>query len=365
MGATAREFNLTSSELASKTVPMMVRPTSYCMPSSGFQQHNEPQGLSQKGGYSPFSGAAAPSDQDGRHGSPYSGDSVLGKVSADTMYMGGLLSSKKRGRPRRYGQYGSVELGLSPLSSNSADYASPSSEFIAKSRALGSTRKRQLDALGPAGTAFRPHMITVEAGENVVSKIMAFSRQGEHTVCILSGNGVLSNVALRQPAVAGGTVTYEGRFEIVSLSGSFTLNDDGGFWSRSGGLSVSVVGPDGRVIGGAVAGVLVADMPVQVIMCSFLKEVKKHAPTSFLKEVKEVKIDTPIAQPPPPMSGFSGHCQEGQQGQGTTPSELSSLSSDESEDEGDEEHANGGFENANIHSQNISSHASPFWMQSA
>lgn len=34
--------------------------------------------------------------------------------------------------------------------------------------------------------------------------------------------------------------------------------------SRSGGMSVSLASPDGRVVGGGVAGLLVAASPVQV-----------------------------------------------------------------------------------------------------
>lgn len=37
----------------------------------------------------------------------------------------------------------------------------------------------------------------------------SFSQQGPRTVCILSANGAISNVTLRQPATSGGTVTYE------------------------------------------------------------------------------------------------------------------------------------------------------------
>ena len=38
---------------------------------------------------------------------------------------------------------------------------------------------------------------------------MSFSQQGPRTVCILSANGSICNVTLRQPASTGGTVTYE------------------------------------------------------------------------------------------------------------------------------------------------------------
>ena len=47
---------------------------------------------------------------------------------------------------------------------------------------------------------------------------MSISQNGPRAVCILSANGAISNVTLRQPAMSGGTVTYE-----VRSSGSFEL----------------------------------------------------------------------------------------------------------------------------------------------
>ncbi|CAL9765384.1 unnamed protein product [Musa acuminata subsp. burmannicoides] len=43
----------------------------------------------------------------------------------------------------------------------------------------------------------------------------------------------------------------------------------GGQHSRTGGLSVSLAGPDGRVLGGGVAGLLTAASPVQVCHCFY------------------------------------------------------------------------------------------------
>lgn len=56
----------------------------------------------------------------------------------------------------------------------------------------------------------------------------------------------------------------QGRFEILSLSGSFAISENGGVRSRTGGISVSLAGPDGRVVGGGVAGLLLAASPIQV-----------------------------------------------------------------------------------------------------
>lgn len=61
----------------------------------------------------------------------------------------------------------------------------------------------------------------------------------------------------------------QGRFEILSLSGSFMPTDNNqGTRSRAGGMSVSLASPDGRVVGGGVAGVLIAATPVQVNILS-------------------------------------------------------------------------------------------------
>jgi hypothetical protein len=54
----------------------------------------------------------------------------------------------------------------------------------------------------------------------------------------------------------------QGRFEILQLMGSFTMAEEGR--RRTGGLSVSLAGPDGRVVGGVVAGMLRAASPIQV-----------------------------------------------------------------------------------------------------
>lgn len=57
----------------------------------------------------------------------------------------------------------------------------------------------------------------------------------------------------------------QGCFEILCLSGSYLLTDNSGTRNRSGGLSISLASPDGRVIGGGVAGMLIAARPVQVL----------------------------------------------------------------------------------------------------
>ncbi|XP_020579414.1 AT-hook motif nuclear-localized protein 10-like [Phalaenopsis equestris] len=205
---------------------------------------------------------------------------------------------RKRGRPRKYAGDGKPAVGKSaaPLSSPastgfSLSYTSSatprsrgSSSLLlgnmkkSKGRASGYGKKLQMDGLGLGGIGFTPHVITVKAGEDVSSKIMSFSHHGPRAVCILSANGAISNVTLRQAATSGGTVTYEGRFEILSLSGSFLLSESDGQRSRTGGLSVSLAGSDGRVLGGGVAGLLTAASPVQVVVGSFIADGGRKEP---------------------------------------------------------------------------------------
>ncbi|TQD81701.1 hypothetical protein C1H46_032753 [Malus baccata] len=257
-------------------------------------------------------GSDAPSDY---HVAPRSenpthnaGSTPQAPVAPPQAAAGSMPMKKKRGRPRKYGPDGSVTMALSPKPiSSSAPPPPPVIDFSAEKRGkvkpssvsktkyevenlgikmttsadINKVMQSQLWKLGKSywncewvacsvGANFTPHIITVNSGEDVMMKIISFSQQGPRAICVLSANGVISSVTLRQPDSSGGTLTYEGRFEILSLSGSFMPNETGGTRSRSGGMSVSLASPDGRVVGGGVAGLLVAASPVQVVVGSFL-----------------------------------------------------------------------------------------------
>ncbi|CAN1754953.1 AT-hook motif nuclear-localized protein 3 [Linum perenne] len=151
------------------------------------------------------------------------------------------------------------------------------------------------------GANFMPHILSVNAGEDVSMKIMSFSSQSDRAICILSANGPISNVTLRQPTSSGGTLTYEGRFEILTLSGSYLLTETRGTKSRTGGMSISLSGPDGRVLGGGLAGLLIAAGPVQVVLASFIPGNQRTEP--------------PPPPPPPQMA--------------TTPARVTVLTAEE------------------------------------
>ncbi|KAF2321698.1 hypothetical protein GH714_001596 [Hevea brasiliensis] len=127
-----------------------------------------------------------------------------------------------------------------------------------------------------AGGSFIPHVIPVKAGEDIVSKISSFAERGSRAICILSATGAVSSVIISQPGSSGGILRYEGLFEILSLSGSFTVDETSGAHCKTGMLHVSLAKPDGRVFGGGIFGSLIASGPIQLIIASFKQNICKE-----------------------------------------------------------------------------------------
>ncbi|XP_022766109.1 AT-hook motif nuclear-localized protein 7-like [Durio zibethinus] len=234
------------------------------------------------------------------------------------------LGKKKRGRPRKYDADGNLRIPYSVVTTSPSGFTlSPPSPAVFSSskrgrgRPPGSGNWQLLSSLGElfantAGGDFTPHVVTVNTGEDVAGKILSFSQIGPRGICILSANGAVSNVTIRQPGSSGGILTYEGRFEILSLTGSFTVSDTAGVKCRTGGLSVSLAGSDGRVIGGGLAGILVAASPIQIVVGSFMpngykvhkrKHYREHTVASTARGAADpsttVTAATPISQAKP------------------------------------------------------------------
>lgn len=256
--------------------------------------------------------------------------------------LAGTTVKKKRGRPRKYGPDGAVTMALSPMPISSS--APPGGDFSVTKRGklrpsgleYKPHKKAGMENFGDMnacsiGTNFMPHIITVNAGEDVTMKVISFSQQGPRAICILSANGVISNVTLRQPDSSGGTLTYEGRFEILSLSGSFIPTETQGTRSRSGGMSVSLASPDGRVVGGGVAGLLVAASPVQVVVGSFLPTNQVEQKPKKPKSESHPAIITPSTTVAAVLPAFNAENEEsvggnGQQNASTPRSNLATSS---------------------------------------
>ncbi|KAJ3693983.1 hypothetical protein LUZ60_009463 [Juncus effusus] len=247
---------------------------------------------------------------------------------------------KKRGRPRKYGPDGRPRqpppLRATPISAAVAADTEP----YTPAAAVGAAMRRARPVVGfvskpssqtqfgfgsapvsssqgemvscAAGPNFTPHIISVAPGEDVTMKIMSFAQQGPRAICVLSANGVISNVTLRQPDSLGGTLTYEGRFELLSLSGSFMPSENSGTRSRSGGMSVSLASPDGRVVGGGVAGLLVAASPVQVVVGTWMPgyQIDQNPPKPKKPRVVLMETSPVPSSPTIPFTITSGEADE-------------------------------------------------------
>ncbi|KAF3558202.1 hypothetical protein F2Q69_00010740 [Brassica cretica] len=110
----------------------------------------------------------------------------------------------------------------------------------------------------------------VANGCDVMESVTVFARRRQRGVCVLSGNGAITNVTIRQPAtVPGGgssVVNLHGRFEILSLSGSFLPPPAP---PAASGLTIYLAGGQGQVVGGSVVGPLMASGPVVIMAASF------------------------------------------------------------------------------------------------
>ncbi|KAF6984172.1 hypothetical protein CFC21_097282 [Triticum aestivum] len=129
--------------------------------------------------------------------------------------------------------------------------------------------------------AFHSHILEVADGADIVECLAEYARRRRRGVCVLSGAGVVTNVALRQPGAPsssspGGLVaTLQGQFEILSLTGTVLPPPAP---PAASSLAVYLAGWQGQVVGGSVVGQLVAAGPVFLMAASFANAVYERLP---------------------------------------------------------------------------------------
>ncbi|RWW82319.1 hypothetical protein BHE74_00009223, partial [Ensete ventricosum] len=216
---------------------------------------------------------------------------VVGLVAAEPM-------KKKRGRPRKYGPDGSL---LRPLNPMPISASVPAGVQYTSAAAVGAAMKRGRGR--PVGLVSKtlqygleseplgiPHPCTACSFSSEITfarEMVACSAGANFTPHVI--NVAAGEVCLLAPSSA----VLQGRFELLSLSGSFMPTENGGTRSRSGGLSVSLASPDGRVVGGGVAGLLVAASPVQVMGLCLEVVVGSFLPSYQMEQkIKKPRIET-------------------------------------------------------------------------
>ncbi|CAN6204715.1 unnamed protein product [Urochloa humidicola] len=132
--------------------------------------------------------------------------------------------------------------------------------------------------------AMRPHVIEIPCGRDVADALARFAARRNLGICVLAGTGAVANVSLRHPValpvpvgVGGGgapaTIVFHGQYEILSISATFLPPAMSAVAPRAAAaaacLSISLAGPHGQVVGGAVAGPLYAASTVVVVAAAF------------------------------------------------------------------------------------------------
>lgn len=141
-----------------------------------------------------------------------------------------------------------------------------------------------------SASCLKAHILEIANGCDVAESLATFARRRQRAVCILSGSGTVHNVTLRQPGTAGTIVNLEGRFEMLSLSGSFlpTVEPSG-----STGLTIYLVGGQGQVVGGSVVGALMASGPIVVIAAIFCDAPFEQLPLDNDEELMSLQLHPP------------------------------------------------------------------------
>ncbi|KAG7597022.1 PPC domain [Arabidopsis suecica] len=156
-------------------------------------------------------------------------------------------------------------------------HLSPSSSMETVGRPRGRPRGSKNKPKAPIFVTYdppmSPYIVEVPSGNDVVEALNRFCRRKAIGFCVLSGSGSVADVTLRQPSPAapGSTITFHGKFDLLSVSATFLPPPPRTSLSPpfSNFFTVSLAGPQGQVIGGFVAGPLVAAGAVYVVATSF------------------------------------------------------------------------------------------------
>uniref|UniRef100_A0A7N0V0D2 AT-hook motif nuclear-localized protein n=1 Tax=Kalanchoe fedtschenkoi TaxID=63787 RepID=A0A7N0V0D2_KALFE len=163
---------------------------------------------------------------------------------------------------------GAMEFKSDNTNNNQMVVSSESNPRRPRGRPAGSKNKPKPPIIitRDSPNALKSHVMEVANGCDIAESVTNFARRRQRGVCILSGSGVVTNVTLRQPSSPSAVVALHGRFEILSLSGSFLPPPAP---PAASGLTVYLAGGQGQVVGGTVVGPLLASGLVVLMAASF------------------------------------------------------------------------------------------------
>ncbi|KAJ8500269.1 hypothetical protein OPV22_010821 [Ensete ventricosum] len=139
--------------------------------------------------------------------------------------------------------------------------------------------------------ALLSHVMEIAGGCDICESVATFARRRQRGVCIVGGSGTVINVTLRQSGSPGAVVTLHGRFEILSISGSFLPLPAP---PAATGMTIYLSGGQGQVFGGSVVGPLIALGPIIIMAASFGSAAYERLP---LPEEEGLQAQGPLGSP--------------------------------------------------------------------
>ncbi|KAL0917480.1 hypothetical protein M5K25_012543 [Dendrobium thyrsiflorum] len=116
----------------------------------------------------------------------------------------------------------------------------------------------------PDAATLHPHVLEIPAGGDVAETIAAFARGCRiFGVCVLSASGRIAAAVLWEATPYPSTLTFQGSFDLLSMTATFLPG------RSEGSLAVTLAGLQGQVMGGVVAGPVVAAGNVIVVAATF------------------------------------------------------------------------------------------------
>ncbi|XP_047983272.1 AT-hook motif nuclear-localized protein 28-like [Salvia hispanica] len=157
-----------------------------------------------------------------------------------------------------------VEDDTTMFSPTAADYQEATIEVLRRPRGRppGSKNKPKPPVFVTRDATMSPYVLELPGGVDIVDSTARFCRKRSVGLCLLSANGAVADVTLRQPSA---TVTFHGRFDILSISA--TVLPPGA--TAAGPFAVTVAGPQGQVVGGHVVGPLVSAGTIYLVGVNF------------------------------------------------------------------------------------------------
>ncbi|CAL0324325.1 unnamed protein product [Lupinus luteus] len=134
----------------------------------------------------------------------------------------------------------------------------------------------------------KPILIEVSNGCDVVEALLKFARRCNVCISVLSGSGSIANVTLQHPLPFSTSFTIHGPFTLLTLTGTYifspshhclsfppmaasssAINPNNPYSTHASSFGITLLGSQGEMVGGVVAGKVVAGSNVSVMVNVF------------------------------------------------------------------------------------------------